>query len=551
MKLRNLRSFAVLATVLSLSAIGCSGQSQTDDATDDELNTSSENCGGGYCVDMAKLNKMFGATGADKITKLRDAFTVKVDLGGGNSVVAQTHIFPKPDSPIKIVPYGDGDDFKDASGRKVRGDEAVAKLYKPGEIGFAVKHHRPLHRTLQLGQGGDMKEDFKLWDTHIEIVMGVKKGDHDGVITVNSPQNYMEGGFGYEDPENPGDYPMVFAKPVLPSYLSAAVKQAFIDNIRTMAVGFDAVIEFPGDYNGGDPLGARDPKRVREHVRNMIKANAGNQAAKAYFQKPENQVYCAELAFLSSSAGLHVPLNDEGIKLINSEAASDADKVSDEEWTQFKAQVALQNKHAAEPSVFVTSNANTNIHYIDLANLDSAAMKNLKPVYEYAGAQRDVEAKKLSLSPMTMADIVANFMRTHFPREQQGEAMAPVMAKVLQAIEPGLLESMNFDDAHKPTDPAQLAVWTASRAKVDDLYKQIVVAVGKQYPSYAAFRAALDPLLAASRQITGPRGDTGEGLFTPPSLFHTVLQGEHLGGLMTLDYVGHGLHVTVTKPGGS
>jgi hypothetical protein len=548
MKLRSLFTFAALATVFSLSSIGCSGQSASDDETDDELNVRSDTCGGGYCVDLVKLNKIFRATEANKIKSLREAFTVTVDLGGGKSVNAQTHVFPKPDAPINVIPYGDGDSFKDASGKTVRGDEAAAQIYKPGEIGFAVKHHRPLHRTLKVQPGVDMKEDFKLWDTHIEIVMGVKKGDHNGVITVNSPQNYMAGGFGYEDPSNPGDYPMVFAKPNLPSYLSDAQKKTFVDNIRTMAVGFDAVISFPGDYNGGDPLGARDPKRLREHVRNMIRANAGNEDAKAYFSKPENMVYCAELAFLSSSAGLHVPLNDAGIALINSEA-SDSDRVTDADWSAFKAQVKLHNKHGSEQSVFVTENQNANIHFIDLADLDSADMKNLKPVYEYAGAQKDAESKKLSLSPMTMADIVANFMRTHFPREQQGEAMAPVMGQVLQAIKPGLLESMNFDDAHKPTDQAKQAAWLAARSKVEDLYAQIVAAVAKQYGSYQEFRAALDPLMAAARQVTGPRGDSGVGLFTPPSLFHTVLQGEHLGGLMTLDYVGHGIHVTATKAG--
>lgn len=56
----------------------------------------------------------------------------------------------------------------------------------------------------------------------------------------------------------------------------------------------------------------------------------------------------------------------------------------------------------------------------------------------------------------------------------------------------------------------------------------------------------MTPLLDQARQITGPRGD-GNGLFTPPSLFHVVAQGKQPGGLLGLEYVGHGVHFSLVN----
>ena len=43
--------------------------------------------------------------------------------------------------------------------------------------------------------------------------------------------------------------------------------------------------------------------------------------------------------------------------------------------------------------------------------------------------------------------------------------------------------------------------------------------------------------------MTGPRGQDGNGLFVPPSLFHVAAQGKH-HGLFAFEYVGHGVHVS-------
>ncbi|MBI3180536.1 MAG: hypothetical protein HYZ28_00075 [Myxococcales bacterium] len=470
----------------------------------------------GYKADMAKLNALF--PGQPPMRTIEDAFTAIVDLGE-RKLPAPTHLFPG--KPVNVVPYSNENGGVDAAGKAVpRGDAEIAKLFQPGEIGFAIKHHRPEHRTLS-GAGANDKEALKLQDTHIEIVVGTEEKARDGstvrgAVTVNNPQSYENGQFGTPS------YPMIFVRPKFPDYLSADQVKAFHDNIRTMLVGFNTVTVFPGDYNGGDPLGARSPGEVKTLVENMIRAATGDAQAKAFFDKPENKVYCAELAHLSTTAGVLFPLNK----------ATWAPIVGGEVWSKFEAQIAKHN--SGDAGAFTRANSNPNVGKISL----KLAPDSLRPMTEYAPPMaREGLKDKLAFQPMTMSDIVEEFMRTHIPREQLGEALAPAQAALLEKMKPGLLEAMGMDSL-PASDPR--------RAAVEGLFGQMVQTVGRQHGSYSEFRAAIAPLLEQARQVTGPRGD-GKGLFTPPSLFHVIAQGKHPGGLIGLEYLGHGLHYSVVN----
>lgn len=469
----------------------------------------------GAVVDLDKLNALF--PGATKMASVKDAFCMEVDLGGGHKVVSPTHLFG---DTVNVIPYSDDDGGVDAAGKAVAyGDQAIGQYFKPGEIGFAIKHHRPANRALG---GANDKENLKLQDTHIEIVVGVEeKGAdgkvHDGAITINNPQNYQRGEFG------DASYPMVFVRPKFPPYLDATQVRQFTDNVRTMAVCFNTVTKFPGDYNGGDPLGARTPGEVKKITEMMIRAVGGDPEAAKFFEKKENAVYCAELAHLSTTAGTLFPLNK----------ATWGPVVGDAAWAKFEK--ALAGHNAREAGAFTKSNQNPNIGKVGVA----LAPETLKPVTEYAPAAIQAELKdKLAFQPMTMSDIVEQFLRTSIPRESKGgEALAPAQAALLEKTRPGLLEAMGLASA-PPTDPRRQAV--------EKLFDQIVAAVGKSYDNYASFRVAIKPLLAQAREMTGPRGD-GVGLFTPPSMFHVIAQGKQPGGLIGLEYVGHGLHYSVIK----
>ena len=139
---------------------------------------------------------------------------------------------------------------------------------------------------------------------------------------------------------------------------------------------------------------------------------------------------------------------------------------------------------------------------------------------------------------MTMADIVESFMATHIPRDVMGEGVAPVQAAVLTQMKPGLLEAMAMDMV-PVDDPRRIAV--------DGLFDQLLTIVGTSYGSYDEFRTNLEPVMAQARMMTGPRDDTGAGLFVPPSLMHLIAKGRFDDGLMSLRYIGHGIHWSMVR----
>lgn len=480
-----------------------------------------------YVADMAKLNANWAGT--TPMATVADAYRVHVQVGPA-SFVAPTHLFDAngdgllDDADVNVIPYNNSDGVTDADGNPVaRGDGVIAQYFLPGEIGFAIKHHRPQYRTLALEAGagaGALKEHMKLQDTHIELVVGVMRDGQPGVITLNNPQTYEGGRFGN------ADYSMIFVRPVYPEYLGADRQLAFQDNIRTMMLGFNAVSDFPGDYNGGDPLAARNPAEVRNHAVMMVKAITGDAAARAWFHDPQNKIYCAELAFVASSAGMLMPLNAETFVPL----------VGEETWNEFARLVSAHN--AGETTSFTTMNGNTFARLVQA----TLAPSDLRAAPEYApAAERALADTQLAFAPMTMSDIVEEFMRTHLPRETLGEELAPAQGALLEAMKPGLLEAMAMDQL-PGTDPRRVAV--------DRLFAAIVDVVKTNHGTYAAFRTALEPLLAQARMMTGPRDGSGTGLFVPPSLLHVVTKGRR-SGLLRLQYVGSGLHYSLVRQAGT
>jgi hypothetical protein len=375
-----------------------------------------------------------------------------------------------------------------------------------------------------------MKEDFKLQDTHIQLVVGVEKAEHGeaGAITLNNPQDYEDGLFGDEH------YSMIFLRPVYPSYATDRAGD-YEENVLAALMMFNAVTSFPGDYNGGDPLGAYNPAKLRTYVDQAVRAIAGDTEAKAWFEDAANQIYCAELAFISLSAGVLEPLTAENL----------VPRVGEEVWNAFVEQVAIHNQGVDElqetgsvsdgnTSNFLRFNDNQRVGMVRIP-----LVSELPPIYQLS-ADPEGEAQKMAFVPMTMADIVRQFMRTHIPRQILGEELAPVQGAVLAKMKPGLLETMAMDQLPE-TDPRRVAV--------EQLFEQIIQVVSTPHDSYEAFQQALEPYMAQANAVAGPRpGDeSGTGLFTPPSLMHVVAQGHHLGGLLTLQYEGHGVHASATQ----
>ncbi|HVS15745.1 MAG TPA: hypothetical protein VMV46_17615 [Thermoanaerobaculia bacterium] len=499
-----------------------------------------------WVADLDALRATF--FGGPPIESVEDLFRVRLTLDG-RTWTAPTHLFGDgPDGALRLVPYDNGDAATDVTGAPFgRGDRVIAELFPPGEIGFAVKHHRAAQRALDLPYRSTylLREEIKLQDSHLQLVVGVERDGAPGAITLSAPQTYESGRFGARS------YPMLFLRPVWPAWLAPEQVRAFRDNLRTMMVGFSSVSGFPSDYSGGDTMGASTPETVREHVAQMVRAIGGDEEALRWFREPEQRLYCAELGYLATNAGLLAPLN----------ARTLVPMVGQEAWDAFVAQVELHR--AGETSRFASLNDN---RYIPLVEL-TAAPGDLRPAPEYAPRPL-APADTLAFPPQTVADLIRVYLRVVLPAMSEATvAVRPPMGSAAASadLEPGKPPRL-------PTGGTELAVLRAElvrslrpgvvqllalhgrpgddpgRQPVEAIFERLAEAAGEQGLDDDELLAALEPLLDALgvhvRTLPSPAG----ALLAPPSLFHAVAQDLWPAGLLDLEPVGHGLHVSLLRP---
>ncbi|HVS65100.1 MAG TPA: hypothetical protein VMT85_16540 [Thermoanaerobaculia bacterium] len=462
--------------------------------------------------------------------EVADLFRVRMILDG-RSWTVDSHLIG---SELRIVPYDNGDSASDATGEPFgRGDSAVAELFPLGEIGFAVKHHRAAQRVLEVPYRSVflLREELKLQGSHLQLVVGVERDGAPGAVTLSAPQTYESGRFGT------ASYPMIFLRPVYPSFLGAEQVRAFRDNLRTMMLGFSSVASFPSSYGSGDPMAASTRESVREHVAMMVRAIGGDAEALQWFKAPERRLYCGELGYLATNAGLLVPLN----------ARTLVPMVGPEAWEAFVDQVERHGR--GELSRFSTLNQNRLVPMIEVAT----APEDLLPAGEYAqragagdGAQKPED--RLAFEPQTAADLLRVYLRSVLPAMDQaaiagggdgGAVDVPALrAELIRSVRAGFVQILELAK-RPPVDPA--------RRRVEDLLDQMAVVAAADGSGEEALDE-LEPLLDELGQHLLTLDPPAGVLLAPPSLFQAVAQDLWPAGLLDLEYVGHGLHVTLVRP---
>ena len=472
-----------------------------------------------FQADLDKLRALWGND--PPAESFEDFLTVTIDGGDGPSHSSPTHLFG---DSLRIVPYHDLDgeeNVVDADANTYpRGDWALSEIFAPGEFGYMMKHHRgeSEHQGRRLAAPAapdTMKAHLKLQDTHAALVIGVAERDGaPGVITVHNPQGYPHNK-GREDRTDQSweekkkfvgrfgepAYSMIFFKPRFPSYASAEVTKAMIDNIRTMGIGFNAVNDYPSEnYDGHDPLAACDVGRIREHAARMVQAIAGDEAGRResleWFKQDAHQLYCSEFAHVTTSAGIHCPLN----------AATFIPLVGESSWARFAEMIALHNRGGETP--FQSLNKNPLIHHVELA----LAPDDLRPLPEYAPPElRAADTQKLAFPPLNAEQIIRLAIAELFPEDPDAVATSGAQQpeELIARLSPGILQSL----AREPADGSQQA--------------QAAQIAG-----------------AAAR----PEQLASDSLFVPPSLLHFVAKGHCPESLLGLSYEAHGLHFSLVRP---
>ena len=452
-----------------------------------------------YTVDMEKARQLWRADYA----KLSDLFSSKIMLPDGKVIFTPTHMMGQAEADVKLIAYNDRDEIF---------QKDITRFVQPDEIAISIKHHSP-------SPSDDGKEKIKLQCTHIQIAVGVMAEGKPGVLSVNNPQDYQAGLFGAPN------YPMIFIRPIFPSGLSDSQITDYINNIRTWLVIANTFTHFPGDYNGGDPLGTRNVEQVKQLGDNLLDALLGKREALDWLASPLNRVYCAELAHVSLNLGLHYPLNS---------------RFADPQRFE-------KIKEKIDSKTFVEQNDNSYIHFVSLCT----APEDLEPITEAADIA-DAEPvphysrwfdRNLGVKPFNVPNMLEKYLQFSIPRDELGEEVAAVQAAVLKECQPAVFTALGLKNL---PDSDKKKIFAAT------LYEDIVKCVGTRHESYDSFREAISPLLDKAAEIASPRDD-GFGAFIPPHCFLVraaeSIKGRTDIGLLKWQYMGHGLHESILQTG--
>ena len=464
---------------------------------------------GPWIIDLDRLVELWPE--ARGVAALEDAFELEI-VYEDRVFEIPTHLFP---GPVRVIPFADNDTTRDAAGDSVeRGDAELARLVPHGSLLLAVKSHRPMRRRLSVTRfAGAAAEELGLADTHLSVVVGIERNGAPGIATVSMPQGYAGGRIG----DNRS--PPVFLTPVWPKSLSAAQIEEFESNIRTYLVGFHSVGRFSFRYFHGDQLAAHDEDSVLEHVAQMIRAVSGDQAARAWFSRTEQQFYCSELAYLAFSAGLTLPLNAETMVPI----------VGEDVWRRFAMEIERHSEDGQ--SAFTKLSRNPFVSAIDLtlASADFESIDKLVP--------SSAHGSSMVFPPMSAVDIVEMFLRHTVPRETLGESDGALLqAAVLEEIGADVIRLIRA---------AGMSSSDEELVRMRSLLKELQHIVATSFADYSTFRKTIEPVLHEARKALSGGHPEGVGLFALPSLFHLVAEGEWPSGRLGLRYVGHGVPFSV------
>lgn len=385
------------------------------------------------------------------------------------------HMIGHKEGELRLIPYDNVFGIK---------QESLSAQLAQGEIAISIKHHSPSPMPNKL-------DDLKLQCTHIQMAVRVR----DGVLTINNPRGYEGGLFGEPD------YPMILLRPKFPSYITSEMQKAYIDNIRTWLVIANTFSQFPGDYDGGDPLGCIDKERILKYGKALLQALMGDQSAKDWLDKDENRLYCAELAYVALNLGIHFPLNERFIG----------------------ADFSLIQKHIVEKA-FLTENENPYVALVDLV----MAPNNLDPIAILNG-------KELAIEPFCSADIIYHYIQNIVPRQHLGEVLgSELQSKVFDEIKPMLPNFLRLET-------------TLEKEQFHILVQKIGQVIAGIYPNYLDFKLALKPILDELRVFSQKYGMA----YIPPHCFLIRALENSLkktnAGFFEWEYVGHGLHSIILK----
>jgi hypothetical protein len=466
-------------------------------------------------IDLAKFNRLVGDWAGQDLESMERLFVKTVILEDGSKIDVETIKVPG------FIGIADATKVTDASGQSVSGHEDIAKvLERDGLLICTYQWHKERYGTpfdLRQTMGKELfTEGFIKNEGHHSgavvpaqrLIDGQRRPSY---ATFNEPDDYHRGLYGKDG------YVAIAQRLVFSSFVTAKQARDYTDSILNWMVMLNPVLQFPSNYNGGDPVHVTDRASLKALLKNALLANLGDATAIAFFKDPANLTYCAEFMFVALNTPLY-PFNLKGLT-----------KVLDGDTSKAKQILAMQESHNQRKETPL-SRKHRNPEFKAMNIAMPVISENLLPLDELLAKNgQSVATNSLPFPPFKISQVIRRAFRTLLPRQQFGDAkVAKAQAALFKGMEPALIEQLGLSDA-PASDPKVQGV----KAYIELVSEQL----GRSFASYAEFDQTMDQLMVQADEMLVGAGD--RTYFVPPRVYVDLGQNDGDNNLP----VGWGFHL--------
>jgi hypothetical protein len=455
-------------------------------------------------IDLQKFNALVGDWAGNPVEDIQKLFFKTVILDDQTTVNVETIKSPG------FIGISDDLQLTDAAGKTVSGHEDIVKFldrdgllistyqWNKDRYGEPFDTRRPLNGELFIE--GFIKNEGH----HAGAVVPATRYDAAGNLipsyaTFNEPNSYHHGMYGRDG------YIAVTQRLVFPAFVTPRQARGYTNTIICWMALLNPFVEFPDNYNGGDPTHITDRAALTEFLRNGLLAALGDAQAIAFFKDPQNKCYCAEFMYVTLNTPIY-PFNRRGLLQLLNGNVQVVNQILAMQAQQNQRQANVLSQQTANPE-FAALNIPMPLVDENLLGLDSLLSQN----------GQSVDPNSLPFPPFKISQIIRRAFRTLLPYRLNVErsTINQTRARLLRNMETVLLQQLGLNNAD-PGDPKVMAV-----GQFIDL---TIATLDRPSASEAEFETAVDRLMAQADQILVGAGN--RSYFVPPRIYVDLGQND-------------------------
>jgi hypothetical protein len=460
-------------------------------------------------IDLKGFNQLVGDRPGKPVEDMKRFFVKQVILDDQTTVDV---------TPIKVpgfIGISDSQTVTDPRGNSVSGHEDIAKfLARDGLYICTYQWNKedygiPVDTRQALDEDTLVEVFMKNEGHHSGAVVPAQRFDQNGKLinsyaTFNEPNDYHRGMFGKDG------YVAVAQRLVFPNFVTPQQARGYADSIICWMGLLNPFVQFPSNYNGGDPTHICDRASLKEFMRNGLLASLGDADAIAYFKDPLNKCYCAEFMFVNLNTPVY-PFNRQGLALLLDGDMQKADQVLALQTLQNKRQANALSTQTHNPE-FAAFNIPMPLVPEDLPPLDVLMQRN----------GQNVDSNSIPFPPFLISQVIRRAFRTMLPRHaaDSDKKMADAQARVFRYMKPALIQQLGL---------GALPATDLKIAAVNQFLDQISDKLDEPFTTYEAFAEMVNGFMAQADAML--MGDGDRARFVPPRIYVDLGQNDGDEGL--------------------